>query len=206
MVTAGPAAAKKVVATGSVTCHVSQTFSFNPPLSGLPAGNPGYAMDVVTVSAPHFSQCTGTTNALPSAGAGTKTILVKWKGIKILGGGPSAGSCQMLQSLSWAKVKPHLNWSASPVAVKGTKISNVTEGPGSIVNAQSEEEQGFVFSGVAKGSFVGTMALSDYFEIGSASSGTGTAALNACKDNVGTVSSLTTDPTTSTITVGTTGS
>ena len=35
MVTAGPAAAKKVVATGTVTCHVSQTFSFNPTLSRL---------------------------------------------------------------------------------------------------------------------------------------------------------------------------
>lgn len=135
-------------------------------------------------------------NALPSTGAGTKAILIKWKGIKISGpgGGVSAGSCNMLQSLSWTKVKPHVNWSALPVAVKGTKISNVTEATGAL-----DGEQGFIFSGVTKGSFAGTMTLSDYFNA------TSTAALVACKANTGTVSSLTTDPTTSTITLGTTG-
>jgi hypothetical protein len=191
--TAGPAAAKKVVATGSVTCHVSQTFGFNPPLTGLPAGNPGVAMDRVTISPPQLSSCTGTPtppSALPTSGAGSKTILLKWKGVKI-GGMVSAGSCNMLQSLSWLKVKPHLNWSAFPVGVKSTKISNVSGTPGPL-----NGEWGFVFTGLARGSFAGTVTLSDYFDAAS------TAALVACKDNAGTVSSLTTDPANSTITVG----
>jgi hypothetical protein len=198
LVLAGPAGAKKVVATGTVTCHVSQTFTFNPAMTGLPAGTPGFAVDLITISPAQLSQCSGTptpTNALPSTGAGSRTIVVKWKGVKI--GVPptfSAGGCPMIPSISWAKVKPHLNWSAFPTGLKSTKISNVQASPAAL-----NGEQGFIFTGVARGSFAGPVTLSDYFDAAS------TAALVACKANTGTVSSLTTDPANSTITLGTSG-
>ena len=131
---------------------------------------------------------------VPSSGVGTRTILAKWKGTKI-GGTKAAGSCNMLQQSTWAaKLKPKFNWSALPVTLKGTKVSGVSVSVG-----QVNGESNITFHGLTKGSFVGHVTLSDSFDA------TSTAELNACFNDEGTVSTLTTDPTNSTITVGVVG-
>jgi hypothetical protein len=195
--TAGPAGAKKFVATGWVTCHVSQTFSFAPPLAPGAAGNPGVKIEKITISPAHFSLCSGSpmpANALPTSGVGTKATILKWKGIKI-GSTMYAGSCLQFATFLWPKMKPHYNWSAFPARLKATKVSNVVEQGG----VDADNNLGFLFSGTAMGSFAGTLALNDYLTTASST------ALSHCVDNNGSVASLTTDVASSTITVGTGG-
>jgi hypothetical protein len=193
--TAGPAAAKKVVGTGLVTCDVSQTFSFNPPLVPGLAGSRGFSIEKITISPAHFSSCSGSVNALPSSGIGTKATVLKWKGAKI-GNTFYAGSCGGFADFLWPKLKPHYNWFAMPVGLKGTKISNVHEQSG--VNP-GNNNLGFLFAGTATGSFAGPLTLNDYLTTASST------AFANCADNNGDVASLTVDPTTSTMTVGTAG-
>ena len=112
-----------------------------------------------------------------------------------IGGISYSGSCAQFLNSSWAgKLKPHFNWSALPVTLKGTKVLNMSVG-----GVQSNGEWGLIFNGLTKGSFVGHVSLSDYFDA------TSTAELDACNNNMGTVSTLTTDPATSTITIGVVG-
>ncbi len=192
VVVAGPAAAKKVVATGSIHCTFSQTVSFNPPLR--PTGTAGYSKDVITFSPAQISHCTGTTNpagAVPTFGIGTKPNLVKWPAAKI-GSTKLAGACVMFKGfLSYGKYKPHYNWSDTGLSLQSDKVLPITFEEGSL-----NGEFGFLFTGTARGSFPGPVTIDNYFDAAS------TAALDNCVAGTGSVSTLTTDPANSTISVG----
>lgn len=197
VVTAGPAAAKKVTPTGSINCALSQTISFNPPLVGNSvAGTAGYAYDRITISPAQISNCTGTTapaGAVPQLGVGTKPMVIKWKGSKT-GTTWYAGSCLQFHSVVWSKLKPRYNWTATGLKLKGSKVSNVTTVPG---YADGGTEEGYIFSGTGTGSFAGPVSIADFFTAES------TALLNTCASGGGgTISSLTTDPTTSYVSAG----
>jgi hypothetical protein len=190
---AGQAAAKGGVVTGSITCQLSQTISFNPPLVSSVAGTKGYAFDRITVSPAQISNCTGTTTpagAVPTIGMGTKATVLKWRGSKI-NGAKYAGGCPQLPTFLWSKLRPSYNWTATGMSLK-TKVFDIFEQG----TTNGLHESGFIFSGTASGSFAGPVTIADFFD--SASS----AALQSCEDGGGPVSSLTTDSTTSFISVG----
>jgi len=192
--TAGPAAARKLVPTGSVTCAFGETITFSPALVPSVAGSPA-PYDKITISPANLSGCTGTTKPsgeVPQVGAGTKPVVLKWKGSKF-DGTLYSGSCQQFATFVWPKLKTKYNWTLANVHLKGSKVSGLIEegalGPGGVL--------AFDFTnGVATGSFAGMVSVDANLTPASSD------ALEACKANGPPVPSLVVDPTTSTITVG----
>jgi hypothetical protein len=193
---AGPAGAKSYVAGGSITCtQVSQTFSFNPPLVSSVAGSAGHTFEKITISPAQISGCSGTTTpsgAVPYSGSAQRPTVLKLRGTKI-NGVWYAGSCLALVTFNWSsKNRPHFIWRATGLTVKPSKVSQVYGSEGS----NSSNEIGFIFNGVATGSFAGPVQINDFFNPGSSS------ALTSCMDAGPPVASLTTDSSNSSIKVG----
>lgn len=98
-----------------------------------------------------------------------------------------------MESFLWQKLKPRYNWSAVGLRLKGTKVSGVSVSVGS---SPITHNLGFLFSGTAVGSFAGPLNIDAYLDTPSATS------LSNCVANVGTVASVTIDPTVNTFSVG----
>jgi hypothetical protein len=193
--TAGPAAAKKLKPTGSITCALSQTISFNPELTANVAGTSGYAYDRVTISPAQLSNCQSETppaGVVPQLGVGTKPMVVKWKGTKV-GMSKSAGSCITFNTFVWPRLKPRYNWTATGLRLKGSKV--LTTGYRQST-ADGGAEQGIIYTGVATGSYAGPVTVADFFTVASSD------LLTSCAANGPPVPSLTIDPTTSYVSIG----
>lgn len=190
----GPAAATGgVAAKGSLTCQLASSFSFNPPLSpGI--GKTGAKKEVVTMGPATMTGCVGsvTAGSLPVAGAQTKATKVTIKGLKHLpGGGKAAGGCPAFLSYTWPKLKPQYTWTtgaAPDVKTKALVAKGATWGvDGSLITLS--------FTGTAKGSFAGTVAIDAVFDLASS-----TALQNCIGGSPGSIATAAFDPTLSTIT------
>lgn len=190
LVLAGPAGAT-TTGTGTITCAYGDSMTFNPPLAGG-SGTPGFKSEAVTLAPASISGCTGTSGTLPTLGIGTKSATFKIPGVKI-GGVYYAGGCPTFVNYMWSKLKPHYDWTATGLTLKGTAVSHVSA---ESTSNPSTGDLGFQFSGTAHGSFSGSVTIDAYFTDASS------AALQACIGNSGTVSSLAVDPTQSTIALG----
>ncbi len=180
-------------AKGSLTCQLASSFSFNPPLSpGI--GTTGVKQELVTMGPATLSGCTGsvTVGSLPISGAQTKATTIKIKSLKHLpGGGKASGGCPAFLDLTWPKFKPKYDWTTAVTPDASTKASVAKGGTwgsdGSLFT--------LTFSGTAKGSFGGVVAIDAVFD--SASS---TAFQNCIGGSPGTIPSAEFDSSLSTIT------
>jgi hypothetical protein len=193
LVLAGPAGAHKVTGVGSVTCSYGDSMTFSPPLAPG-SGTAGYSKEVITLRPASIGSCSGTVTSggVPSLGTGTKARVFKIKGGKI-GGVYHAGSCLSFENFLWPKFKANYDWTVAGLMLKGSKVSHMAA---ESISNPTTGDLGFQFSGTATGSFSGRVTIDAYFT--NASSG----ALEDCVANEGTVSSLTVDPTQSTVTLG----
>ena len=182
---AGPAFAAKVTGTGSVTCNVGGTASFNPPLSQNGAAA---SKEVVTLSGVTISNCSGGT---PSASGGG-TITIKPLKIKGTGKPKMAGSCSNLAgSVSTILAKTKTSWANGAKPTK-TVESNFKIAVGS---GASAGEEGFASQdGTASGSYAGSGSVTAYFTQSSSS-----AFIAACGGS-GSLSTAQIDSSTSTFT------
>ncbi len=193
VVAVGPASAGGGVdAKGTLTCNLASSFTFTPPLSPFP-GTLGAKKEVVKMGPAALSDCAGTLTAglLPTGGAQTKATTIKVKGLKRLpGGGKAAGSCPSFLDLSWPKFKPTYEWTTGAAPDAATKIKVAKGGTwGTDAGLDS-----LTFSGKAKGSFAGTVAIHAVFDSPS------TTALTNCLGGTGKVSTAEFDSSMSTIT------
>ncbi|MGA2837358.1 MAG: hypothetical protein ABSF84_12250 [Acidimicrobiales bacterium] len=187
------AAPKAVTAIGNVTCSYSDTISFNPPLAPG-AGTPGYALETVTIAPATLSGCSGSADpgVIPTSGAVLRAKSFKIKGVRI-GRVYKAGACQSFQELAWPELRPTIAWTSTGVNLKSTHVSSFTgEGTTNPVNGNL----GVIFSGNDSSSFAGASTISAYYDTASSD------AMVNCLGGSGTVSSLTIDPTVSTISLG----
>ncbi|HXQ63076.1 MAG TPA: hypothetical protein VN796_12140 [Acidimicrobiales bacterium] len=180
-------------AKGSLTCLLASSFTFTPPLSpGI--GTTGVTQEVVTMGPAVLSGCTGsiTVGSLPVSGTQTKATTIKIKALKHLpGGGKAAGGCPAFLGLNWPKFKPKYGWTTGATPDAKTKASVAKGGTwgadGSLFT--------LTFSGTARGSFAGSVAINAVFD--SASSD----AFHTCiGGSPGTISSAEFDSSLSTIT------
>jgi len=175
----GSAVAGKVTGTGTVTCHVMGTLSFNPPLT--PNGTAA-SKEVITVSSSAVNCTGGSPTASPSSTV-TKPVKVKGTGKPKI-----SGSCKAAASpaTAGATVKGKQNWNGG---VKPSKfvLSNVKFG----LDGNGEVDE--TGTATTTGSYAGTGAVHIDFNASSS------AALLACVGGSGSVSSVTIDSANSTI-------
>ncbi len=193
----GPAGAAShshpVAAVGTVTCSYSDTISFDPPLAPG-AGTPGFAMEVVTIAPATLSGCTGTANpgVIPTTGAVVRAKVIRIKGVRI-GGVYKAGACQAFQELAWPELRPTIDWTSTGAVLKSSHVS-LYSGEGTVNSVNGN--LGVLWSGAGTSSFAGSSTVSAYYDTASSDS------MVNCIGGSGTVSSLTIDPSVSTITLG----
>ena len=174
----GPAGAGQVTGTGAVTCHISGTLSFNPPLT--PHGTQA-SKEVITVSS-SLSNCSGGTPAASPGTTVTKPVKVKGTGKPKISGSCAAAASQ---SGPGTTVKGKQNWNGvkpSKFILSGVKFG--LDGNGEV------DETGSV---TTTGSYAGSGTVHIDFDSSSSS------ALLACVGGSGSVSSATIDPANSTI-------
>jgi hypothetical protein len=194
VIATGPvfAAAAGGGARGSLTCQLASSFNFNPPLSpGV--GTTGVKQEIVTMGPATLSDCSGsiTAGSLPTSGTQTKATTIKIKALKHLpGGGKASGGCPAFLSLTWPKFKPKYDWTTGATPDSTTKAFVAKGGTwgsdGSLFT--------LTFSGTARGSFAGVVAIDAVFD--SASS---TAFQNCIGGSPGTISTAEFDSSLSTI-------
>lgn len=191
--TAPASAGGAAKAAGSIVCSYSSSMSFDPPLTPGPAGTAGYSKEVITIAAASLSGCSGslTSGSLPTTGLGTKPLKVTMKGVTV-DHVHSAGGCVAFSTLKWPKLKAKIGWTTSSGADASSKVT--TNGAVGIVSGGGQD--GYRFSGTAKGSFAGPVTINAYFDPASS------AAIVDCVGGSGSVSSATIDPTISTISFG----
>ncbi len=193
MALASPAGAAKVSATGTATCSVAATMSFNPPLQpGIGTLVPSGTSELVTLSPFTFSGCTGSSTTLPISGVPSKTVVVKVKASSF-NRKLYAGGCLFLSALQLQIKHTALDWTTATGALRPTKLAPGIAG----LSADGTGNLGFSFGGSATGSFAGSATLGLYTDA------TGTTALENCESNLGgPISSLTVDPTQSSLALG----
>ncbi len=174
----GPAVGKAVTGTGAVTCHISGTLTFNPPLT--PSGTKT-SKEVVTASTT-LSACSGGSPAASPGATVTKPIKVKGTGKPKVSGSCAAAASQ---SGPGTTIKGKQNWNG----VKSSKfvLSGVKFG---VDNNGEVDETG---NATTSGSYAGNGTV--HIDFDSSSS----AALLACVGGSGSVSSVTIDTANSTI-------
>ena len=150
-------------AKGSVTCDLASSFRFSPPLApGI--GTKGFKQEIVTMGREALSDCTGsvTHGALPTAGAQMGAAKIKIKGLTHVppGNGKAAGGCPAFLNLAWPKLKANYTWTSSPADAK-TKVKVAKGGTW----GSNDGLYTLTFSGKAKGSFSGTVAIDAVFEM-----------------------------------------
>jgi len=194
MAMASPTSATPVSATGAVTCSYGTTFSFSPPLKhGKGTVVPAGGKEVITVAPATLGSCTGTATSgtVPSDGVGTKATTLTMPAI-VLNGVTHVGGCDSLSTFA-----PKLNTSSSIPKFAWTPSSDgVTKAPmtSAPLAGGGALPYSFTFSGTAKGSFNGPVTLNTVFD--SASSA---ALMNCIGNGPGHISTLTVDPTQSSI-------
>jgi hypothetical protein len=193
VVLAGPAGAAKVTATGTASCAVTSSLSFNPPLQpGIGTQVAKGQAEIVTVSPLSFSGCGGSSATLPESGTPTKPVTVKVKA-NVLNKKLYAGGCLFLTAMQLQIKHVTVAWTSTAGVLRPTRVL-----PGiAALSSDPAGNLGFSFSGSASGSFGGPATLSLYTDAA------GTAALEACESNVGgPISSLSVDATASSLTLG----
>lgn len=187
--TAGVAAAKAAPTSGALSCHLSATVSFNPPLS--PGnGAEGFSKEITTVSNETLTGCTGASTpsaTQPTSGIGKNTT-IKSAGIKV-GKIKYAGSCSSFATTALPAIKSAFTWNT------GIKASKALE-PTSTLNIGVND--GFDATGtVTKGSYSGeAISVNAYFDTASS------AALVNCALGTGSVASATIVSSLSTVSIG----
>jgi hypothetical protein len=179
-------------AKGSLTCDLAASFHFSPPLApGI--GTRGFKQEIVTMGREALSDCSGslTHGALPTAGAQMGATKIKIKGLTHVppGNGKAAGGCPSFINLAWPKLKADYTWTSSPTDAK-TKVKVAKGGTWGYTGGRYT----LTFSGKARGSFTGTVAIDAVFD--SASS---TAFQNCIGGTPGPISTAEFDPSMSTI-------
>jgi hypothetical protein len=192
--TALPAGAVTVTGAGSVACSVGTTLTFSPPLTpgrGTVLGKG--AKETITFSPTTIGSCGGTvtTGSVPTSGAPSKPIVVKAKANDVnkvnYGGG-----CLFFNSFAlWIK-HITLHWAVPSGKLAPTRIALSAGG----LTSDGSGNLGFSLSGTGSGSFAGPATLGLFFDTAS------TMALQGCMSGTGTVSTLTVDPTQSSLSVG----
>ena len=186
---ATPASAKVVTPSGNVTCKVSGSLSFTPPLT--PGnGTPNVADEVISTTL-SLSGCAGSSDPVgqvPTASTSVVTKAIKIKAIKI-GRTKYAGGCNtFVSAIKATSIESTITWN------NGIKLSKTTLG-----NVQLNEiapSNSISASGSATGSFGGRSFLNA--QLNSASS----TALGTCLVGSGpSVASVTFDSSTSSITL-----
>ena len=190
-VVAGPAAAKTVNPTGTVTCSVGGNLGFNPPLT--PGnGTPGFSNEIVSVNL-MLSECGGISHPgglVPTAAASVVTKSLKIKATKI-GGTEYAGGCLTFFAGFFASsLKSSTTWNSGIMGSK-TLLGGVS------IYGTSSGEYGFTASGNATKSFAGPASLGAIFDPPSSNS-----MHNCFLNSGGPVASATFDTTTSWMTIG----
>ena len=179
----GTAAAKKVTGTGAITCHLSGSLSFNPPLS--PSGTKA-SKETVTVVNPSLSGCSGGTPTGVPAGTSIKPI--KIKGTKV-GKTKISGRCSDLPAAAGtATVKGKSNWTGE----KPSKFTVV----GLTFGVDTNGEADFTGHGTVTSSYAGPASV--HVDLQPAS---GTALATCVAGSGGSVSSAAIDGPNSTITL-----
>jgi hypothetical protein len=193
VIVAGPAGASKVTATGTASCAVTSSLSFNPPLQpGIGTQVANGQAEIVTISPLTFSGCSGSSATLPLSGTPTKPVAIKVKA-NVLNKKLYAGGCLFLTAMQLQIKHVTVAWTPATGALRPTRVS-----PGiAPLSADLAGNLGFSFTGSATGSFGGPATLSLYTDAA------GTAALEACQSNVGGgISSLPVDASASSLSLG----
>jgi hypothetical protein len=181
--------------SGTLTCQLGGSMSFNPPLS--PGnGTPGADKEEASITET-LTGCVGTASTavlVPGQATSVSTKTVKIKATKI-GKTKYAGGCDTISgSLAAAAYKSKITWNNG---IKGTRAkvagkSFLAEYPA------GSGESGLQATGTATGSFTGPVTSTAFFTDSSSQ------ALQACIDGTGpSVSTLDIDETTSSWTDGT---
>ena len=194
VIVSAPAGAAKVTAAGTVTCSYGTTMTFNPPLQagiGSPAAT-GQS-ELVTMAPATIGSCTGsvTKGSIPTTGTNAKPIIVKVKA-NVFNRIHYVGGCLFFNAFQLQMKRTTLLWTVNSGVLKSSKVT-----PGSAsLGSNAEGNLGFALAGSGTGSFAGPTALDLYFDAPS------TSALQGCLAGSGTVSTLTIDPTQSSISLG----
>lgn len=194
LVAPASAGAAKVTAAGTVTCSYGTTMTFSPPLQpgiGTPAtsGQP----ELVTMAPATIGSCTGsvTAGSIPTSGTNSKPITVKVKA-NVFNKVHYVGGCLFFNAFQLQLKRTTLLWTVNSGVMKSSKVT-----PGiASMGSNAGGNLGFALTGTGVGSFAGPSALDLYFDAPS------TSALQQCIAGSGTVSTLTVDPTQSSISLG----
>ncbi len=192
---AAPAGAAKVLGAGTVTCSYGSTITFDPPLTPGRGTVAGRGVDEVMTLAPAtIGSCTGTVTSgpMPTSGVTTKPVVVKVKPV-VLNRVDYVGGCLFLAAMQFPIKHAVVDWTAASGLLRPSKVAAGTSG---FVDDESGN-LGFTYGGAAIGSFAGPATLGLFFDAASSS------AIMNCESNVpGSVSSVTVDPTQSSISFG----
>ncbi len=187
---ATPAFAKVITPSGNVSCVVSGSLSFNPPLT--PGnGTPNVSDEVVSTNLT-LSSCAGSSHPVgqvPTASTSVVTKAIKIKAIKI-GRTKYAGGCNTFASaIKASSLKSTITWD------NGIKVTNTTLDNPLLHTGGAETNISAL--GSATKSFAGSGSLNAFLDSGS------TRALGICLIGRGSsVSSVTFDSSTSSIALG----
>ncbi len=179
--------------TGTISCTLSTTLTFSPPLTRTIGTLVAKGVsEVITVAPPVLGGCTGTTaNVIPASGVGTKAIIVKMKPF-VLNRLDYAGGCFFFPTIQFALKHAIFDWTlpSGPMSPTNAKLG------ASAIGADSSGNLGYSIAGTARGSFTGPINIGAFFDAAS------TLAIQNCVSGTGSVASATVDPTQSTVTVG----
>jgi hypothetical protein len=186
------AKARTIHGAGSIACTFGTTLTFATPLTpGIGTLVGPRVVEVITVAPFEIGGCTGTTAPEPASGIGRKPLIVKMPAF-VLNKKRYVGGCFFLPSLQLALKRAVLDWTLP----SGVMASTSTQLGASVLGADSAGNLGYTITGTARGSFAGPVTIGAFFDPAS------TLAINNCESNIGSVASVTVDPTQSTITVG----
>ena len=190
----GTASASTVHAAGSISCRFATTLTFSPPLTpGRGTQVAKGVSEIITVAPASVDGCTGSTTvgSVPVSGTGTKPLTVKMKPV-VVNHVDYAGGCFFFSPFQLALKKAVLSWTAGSGLLATTSMK-LNAGA---LGANGMGSLGYAITGTARGSFAGPVALGAYFDAAS------TLAVQDCVGGTGSVSSVTVDPTQSTIAIG----
>ena len=191
----GSASAKTIHDAGTLSCSYGTTITFNPPLTpgrGTAVGSG--VNELITVAPATIGGCSGTitSGVLPVSGVVTKPVVLKMKPLKIAKVS-YAGGCFSFAPFQLALKHVIVSWTAAsgtlaPTSAKFNAGALGTDGAGNL---------GYSMVGTAKSSFVGPVQLGAYFDTASS-----LAVQNCVGGTGGSVSSVTVDPTQSSLALG----
>jgi hypothetical protein len=190
----GSASAKTVHAAGSISCSFGTTMTFSPPLTPGPGTVVAKGVnELITVAPATIGGCSGTvtTGSVPVSGVTTKAVVVKLKPLKV-GKVDYAGGCFSFAPFQLALKHVIVAWTP----ISGTMAPTSAKLSAGALGADGAGNLGYSMIGTARSSFVGPVTLGAFFDAAS------TLAIQNCIAGTGSVTSVTVDPTQSTLTLG----